>query len=94
MVGGVTSFVGAWVGSLVGTIGAPPPTQVPVWQRPKGNELQGVESDTYCGEGQLPPALQGTVSSHSLSLPHEQACSSSCLYVQKPPEGYSSPALR
>ena len=68
---GLELFVGFAVPSL---------TQIPLWQVPNGMELQGVESDTNCGEGQLPSELQDTVSSHSLSLPHKHSAScTTCL---------------
>lgn len=52
---------GRFVGEDVGLFGlelfvgsaVPPLTQIPLTQVPNGMELQGVESDRNCGEGQL-----------------------------------------
>ena len=65
--------VGARVGNMDGFADGPLLTQAPLWQVPKGIELQGVASGTYCGEGQLLFELQDTVTSQSLSLPHRQS---------------------
>jgi hypothetical protein len=66
--------VGVWVGDMEGFADGPLLIQAPLWQAPKGIELQGVASGKYCGEGQLLFELQETVSSQSLSLPHRQSC--------------------
>jgi len=85
---------GAGVGFFEGSPGVPALTQVPLEHEPNGIELQGVESGTYCGDGQLPSGLQDTASLQSLSLPHKHSCSDACLYVQYPSCGYSSPSRR